>query len=86
MDSRLSQRIAGLAEFIGKDYQNMYREPGGEIKHPFLTPGSDQYCDILWDWDSWLTDVALRQIVRRQGDPEAEIRKLAVCEKGCVRI
>jgi neutral trehalase len=43
----------------------MYREPGGEIPHPFITPGSAQYCDVLWDWDSWLTDVALRDPIRK---------------------
>jgi putative isomerase len=84
MDAALSKHIERLVDFIGKDYQKMYREPGGEIPHPFLTPGSDQYCDVLWDWDSWLTDVALRQIVKRTGDP-AESRKLAVYEKGCIQ-
>ena len=78
------QSMDCLVDFIGRDYQRMYREPGGALKYPFLTPGSDQYCDVLWDWDSWLTNVALRQIVRRQGDP-AESRKLAGYEKGCIR-
>jgi putative isomerase len=83
-EASLAPHIRRIAEFLGKDYQKMYREPGGEIPHPFLTPGSAQYCDVLWDWDSWLTDVALRQIVRRQGDP-AEGLKLAVYEKGCIQ-
>lgn len=76
--------IERLTEYIGKNCQLMYREPGGALQHPFLTPGSDQYCDVLWDWDSWLTNVALRQIVREQGDP-AESQKLAVYEKGCIQ-
>ena len=47
------------------DYGGMFREPGGALKHPFLTPGSDQYADVLWDWDSWLSNVALRQILAK---------------------
>jgi putative isomerase len=85
MDSVMDGHVKRIVTFVGKDYQLMYREPGGEIRHPFLTPGSDQYSDILWDWDSWLTDVALRQIVRRQADPEAEARRLTVYEQGCIR-
>lgn len=85
MDAALSRHCERLVAALGKDYQQMYREPGGELKHPFLTPGSDQYCDVLWDWDSWFTNVALRQIVRRQPDPVAAGRQLAVYEKGCIQ-
>ena len=85
MDSNVSQRIDRLVDFVSKDYQLMYRESGGEIPHPFLTPGSSQYADVLWDWDSWLTDVAIRQIIRRLPDFEAEAEKLTVYEKGCIR-
>ena len=52
MDSTLSQHIDRITDFVCKDYHLMYRESGGEIPYPFLTPGSDQYSDILWDWDS----------------------------------
>ena len=38
----------------------MYREAGGALKYPFLAPGSNQYLDMLWDWDSWLSNIALR--------------------------
>jgi putative isomerase len=73
-----------LQAFLAKDYHGMYREPGGEISLPFLTPGSAQYCDVLWDWDSWLTNVALRQILAATNDP-AEREKLAGYEKGCIQ-
>ena len=85
MDPVIAGHIKRIVQFVGKDYHLMYREPGGEIRHPFLTPGSDQYSDILWDWDSWLTDIALRQIVRRQADPATEARRLTVYEQGCIR-
>ena len=41
----------------------MYREPGGSLKYPFIAPGSASYLDDLGDWDSWLSSVALRQIL-----------------------
>ena len=31
------------------------------MKHPFIVPGSG-YINSLWDWDFWLTDLALRRI------------------------
>ena len=37
---------------LSADYAGMFRESGGSLKYPFLTPGSDQYADVLWDWDS----------------------------------
>ncbi|MEI8352951.1 MAG: trehalase family glycosidase [Lentisphaerota bacterium] len=79
-----AQHSARLQAFLAKDYHGMYREPGGEISLPFLTPGSAQYCDVLWDWDSWLTNVALRQILAATNDP-AEREKLAGYEKGCIQ-
>ncbi|MEI6562956.1 MAG: trehalase family glycosidase [bacterium] len=84
MDPVISGHVKRIVQFVGKDYRLMYREPGGEIRHPFLTPGSDQYSDILWDWDSWLTDIALRQIVRRQADSATEARQLTIYEQGCI--
>lgn len=38
------------------------------MKYPFLVPGSASYSNILWDWDSWLTNLAVRQIMEDQGD------------------
>ena len=54
-------------DHIYKEMKGMYREAGGSLKFPFLAPGSSQYLDMLWDWDSWLSDVALRQILLEQG-------------------
>jgi hypothetical protein len=34
------RHIDRILAFTGKDFELMYREPGGEIPHPFLTPGS----------------------------------------------
>lgn len=70
-------------EYIYKEMKSMYREPGGALKYPFLAPGSDQYADVLWDWDSWLCDVALRQILLEHGSEEDREEALRY-EQGCV--
>ena len=48
---------------LSQDYKKMFREKGGALQYPFIVPGSAQYHDVLWDWDSWLTNIALRQIL-----------------------
>ena len=68
---------------IYNDYKGMFREKGGSLKHPFITPGSSQYADVLWDWDSWLTNVALRQILADMGNEKAS-KDAIKYEQGCV--
>lgn len=68
---------------IYKDMKGMYREPGGSLKFPFLAPGSSQYLDMLWDWDSWLSNVALRQILLENGTDKDREQALKY-EQGCV--
>ncbi|WP_343422296.1 trehalase family glycosidase [Candidatus Flexifilum breve] len=65
------------------NYNGMFREAGGNLPYPFITPGSQQYADVLWDWDSWLSNVALRQILLEASDPAAseEARRF---EQGCI--
>lgn len=50
-----------LKEYARQHYTAMLREPEGLLTHPFLVPGS-VYHNSLWDWDSWLTGIALTQI------------------------
>lgn len=69
--------------YIYKEMDGMYREAGGSLAYPFLAPGSNQYLDMLWDWDSWLSDVALRQILADCGTPADSARALKY-EQGCV--
>lgn len=76
----LSASIKLLRERIPQGYTGMLREPGGALVHPFIVPGSAQYLDQLWDWDSWLTNVALRQIVLETGGDAA----LRLYERGCI--
>lgn len=63
-----------LKAYALKNYKAMLREPEGCLKYKFLVPGS-VYSNELWDWDSWLTNVALRQL--GEGGLEEY-------EKGCI--
>ena len=63
-----------LEEYAQKQYKNMLREPEGYLTHRFIVPGSI-YGNDLWDWDSWLTDIALQQFVKED---------ISEYEKGCV--
>ena len=69
---------------IYKDMKGMYREAGQSLPYPFLAPGSNQYLDMLWDWDSWLSNIALRQILLENGR-ESDSREALKYEQGCVR-
>lgn len=73
-----------IRSHVCRDYESMYRKAGGALKYPFLTPGSQQYDDVLWDWDSWLSDVALRQILGEVGR-SAAYRKALPYERGCIQ-
>ena len=73
-----------IRQHVYADFKEMYRQPtGGALIYPYLTPGSRQYAQVLWDWDSWLSDVALRQTLTDIGTEEDRREALAY-EKGCV--
>jgi len=55
---------------LSSDYRGMFRPAGRSLTYPFLTPGSEQYADVLWDWDCWLSNIALRQILLETGTTE----------------
>lgn len=75
--------IAVIKSNIYKDYKKMYRKASGSLIYPFLTPGSNQYDNVLWDWDSWLSDVALRQTLSDVGT-EKDKQEALQYEEGCV--
>ncbi len=70
-------------QHIYKNMKGMYRQPVGALKYPFLVPGSGQYANQLWDWDSWLSDIALRQIIVENGTSD-DREELIAYEKGCI--
>lgn len=63
-----------VLEYAKNNYRKMFREPDGLLKYKFIVPGSC-YSNCLWDWDSWLTDIALREFVTED---------ISEYEKGCV--
>lgn len=64
-----------IIDYAKANYKKCFREPSGQLKHPFIVPGSC-YTDCLWDWDSWLTDLALGKFVPQEERVEYE--------KGCI--
>ncbi len=79
-----TQHYAALIrQNLTEHYQGMFREAGGNLPYPFITPGSQQYADVLWDWDSWLTNIALRQILLEKGDAAAQ-EDARRYEQGCI--
>ena len=63
-----------ILDYAKSNYTKMFREAGGYLKYKFIVPGSS-YDNCLWDWDSWLTNIALRQFVTED---------ISEYEKGCV--
>ena len=51
-----------ILNYALKNYPKMFREATGGLKYKFIVPGS-VYNNTLWDWDSWLTNIALSQFV-----------------------
>ncbi len=64
-----------VLNYAKENYPKMFREPSGMLRYKFIVPGAP-YAMELWDWDSWLTDIALRKIA-----PKGAISDY---ERGCV--
>lgn len=64
-----------IAAYAQKSFRDCLREPTGRLTHRFLVPGSC-YDQELWDWDSWLADLALHEI--------AKDNSISDYEKGCI--
>ena len=75
MNSNIEKYGEIITEYATENYKKCFREPSGYLKHPFIVPGST-YTDSLWDWDSWLTNIALRKISRNDD--------VSDYEKGCI--
>ena len=69
------RRIHFIEEYVRTQYRKMLREPSGILEYKFIVPGSC-YNNELWDWDSWLTNIALRQMVGTE--------EIGEYEKGCI--
>ncbi len=81
MDNLLMQQTARIRAYAQDNFRALLREAQGLLRHPFIVPGSASYNNCLWDWDSWLTDVALRQLY---ADTGADAAELLPYEQGCI--
>jgi putative isomerase len=73
---------ANISAHLQKDYPTMFNPANATLPHPFIAPGGD-YVGQLWDWDSWLGDVALAQISQDKGGPASGNDAITYGE-GCV--
>ena len=79
----VADNIKVIKKYLFEDYKQMYKPPVGALLYPFITPGSHSYANVLWDWDSWLSNIALRQILQDQGT-SADKSEAVAYEQGCV--
>lgn len=70
----LERYISAIREYIFNNYKNNLKSPTNILSYPYIVPGS-KYSHQLWDWDSWLTGLAILDL------PDPKIEKY---EKGCV--
>lgn len=68
-----------ITDYAYSNYRLIFREPAGMLKYPYIVPGAG-YTDSLWDWDSWLVDVAIRQIFVNLGEETDYVEY----ERGCL--
>ena len=83
MPDSITRHIAVIKQHIFSDYKGMLKKPVGILHYPFITPGSDVYANDLWDWDSWLSNIGLRQILQDNGTAKDKSDAVAY-EQGCV--
>lgn len=60
-----------LKAYVQSACGSMTREASGLLKYPYIVPcapDSPYYSDTLWDWDCWLTDIALGQAEADKGN------------------
>lgn len=65
--------------YIKDNYHKILREPRGILQHKFIVPGAVYKYD-LWDWDSWLTDIAITQVAKKEGN----LDEFFGYQKGCI--
>jgi putative isomerase len=75
MDKNIQKYGKYISDYARNNYRECLREPDGLLSHKFIVPGSC-YANQLWDWDSWLTDLALCKI---EGADD-----LSEYQKGCI--
>ena len=80
--SEMKKYIEIIKNYSKDAYKWITRDPKGSLNYPFIVPGKP-YPYQLWDWDSWLTDVAARQIILDNGGEG--LAEFFEYEKGCIK-
>ena len=68
-----------ITKYINEQKYKILREPSGKLPHKFIVPGAC-YAQEIWDWDSWLTDVAISNTLTTDEEKNA----FSEYQKGCV--
>ncbi len=72
-----------IQNHIYDNINGMCNEANENIKYPFLDPGCNAYAGVLWDWDSWFTNIALRQALENLNDNNRS-PNFKKYERGCI--
>ncbi len=78
MDIEKAKKL--IKDYSYTDYTKMLKEPEGRIVDHFIVPGAG-YSKSLWDWDCWLANIAIRQILTDTNQSDADFLKY---ERGTV--
>lgn len=73
------EKYAALKKYCEDIYSKMLKKPQGDFLYPCFMP-IDNYACQLWDWGSWMSNVAIRQIATNCGKQD----DLFEYEIGCV--
>ena len=79
---KIEKYIRLIKEYSRDNCLKVTRQPEGRLKFPYLVPGANCYESQLWDWDSWLTDIGISQIMY---DNDMDKSRYSECENGCIR-
>lgn len=83
MQDEVKKYGSRIRKAIYADYKKCLRKAGDTFHYPFIVPGSDSYSDTLWDWDSWLNNIAIRQVLCELKDPECN-KEILPYEQGSI--
>ena len=74
MDKQIEKYGELILDYVKENYRKVFREADGIMNYKYIVPGS--VYESLWDWDSWTTNIALREV--------ASSEDIGEYEKGCV--
>ena len=74
MDKQIEKYGELILNYVTENYTKVFREASGIMHYKYIVPGS--VYESLWDWDSWTTNIALREV--------ASSDDIGEYEKGCV--